>query len=339
MKLYHTLQKGLHLFQHRRTAALIASLIMLLTATAATEYAAALYILTGAESSAIVLDGSTTVPEISSAMVNLTARSRSTDIALNAGQTVRITHAGEVHTVVSQAETVSGLLDRLEIIPSPLETVAVDVSGTQVEITIDEEIIYYDHVAVPAAYETVRRPNPDMIVGTERVVQEGWDGVRTHVYEIVWSNGEVLSRQLVDQLESTAISEVVEYGTAPAEQERFSHVETNEDGSGTLYFPSGATLNFSGSKSMTATAYTAGHGGADYYTATGTHVRVGTVAVDKRVIPLGTRMYIITNDGIVYGVSTAEDTGIRGDKVDLYFNSYEDCINFGRRSCTVYILE
>ena len=90
---------------------------------------------------------------------------------------------------------------------------------------------------------------------------------------------------------------------------------------------------------MTATAYTAGHGGADYYTATGTHVRIGTVAVDKRVIPLGTRMYIITNDGIVYGVSTAEDTGVRGDKVDLYFNSYQECINFGRRGCTVYILE
>ena len=90
---------------------------------------------------------------------------------------------------------------------------------------------------------------------------------------------------------------------------------------------------------MTATAYTAGHGGADYTTATGTFVRIGTVAVDKRVIPLGTRMYIVTDDGYVYGLSTAEDTGVRGNKVDLYFETYRDCINFGRRGCTVYILK
>ena len=90
---------------------------------------------------------------------------------------------------------------------------------------------------------------------------------------------------------------------------------------------------------MTATAYTAGHGGVDKCTATGTSVRVGTVAVDKRVIPLGTKLYIVTNDGIVYGTAVAEDTGVKGNKIDLYFDTYQQCINFGRRGCTVYILK
>ena len=109
---------------------------------------------------------------------------------------------------------------------------------------------------------------------------------------------------------------------------------------GTLTLADGTTLAFTGVKSMTATAYTAGHGGADYTTATGTLVRVGTVAVDKSVIPLGTRMYIVSNDGsVVYGLAVAEDTGVRGNIVDLYYNTYEECINFGRRGCTVYILE
>ena len=102
----------------------------------------------------------------------------------------------------------------------------------------------------------------------------------------------------------------------------------------------GTTLAFTGVKSMTATAYTAGHGGADYTTATGTFVRVGTVAVDKSVIPLGTRMYIVTNDGsVVYGLAVAEDTGVRGNIVDLYYDTYQQCINFGRRTCNVYILK
>ena len=91
---------------------------------------------------------------------------------------------------------------------------------------------------------------------------------------------------------------------------------------------------------MTATAYTSGYGGADNCTATGTAVRKGVVAVDKNVIPLGTKMYIVSSDGsVVYGMATAEDTGVRGNKVDLYYDTYQQCINFGRRSCTVYILE
>ena len=48
----------------------------------------------------------------------------------------------------------------------------------------------------------------------------------------------------------------------------------------------------------------------------------------------------VSNDGtVVYGLAVAEDTGVRGNIVDLYYNTYEECINFGRRGCTVYILE
>lgn len=86
----------------------------------------------------------------------------------------------------------------------------------------------------------------------------------------------------------------MEYGTAVASTRAgVASVSKNTDGSGILTLTDGTTLNFSGVKSMTATAYTAGHGGADYTTATGTLVKVGTVAVDKNVIPLGTKMYIV----------------------------------------------
>ena len=115
---------------------------------------------------------------------------------------------------------------------------------------------------------------------------------------------------------------------------------THENGGGILEFQSGTTLKFTGTKAMTATAYTAGYGGADYTTATGTFVKVGVAAVDKRVIPLGTRLYILTEDGYcVYGLAVAEDTGVFGNKVDLFFDTYNECIRFGRRPATVYILE
>jgi 3D (Asp-Asp-Asp) domain-containing protein len=125
----------------------------------------------------------------------------------------------------------------------------------------------------------------------------------------------------------------------PDGEDRITDVSKNADGSGTLTFASGKTLAFTAVKSMTATAYTKGYGGADSTTATGTTVHVGVVAVDKKVIPLGTRMYIVSEDGsIVYGMAAAEDTGVRGDVVDLYYDTYDQCIEFGRRKATVYIL-
>ena len=44
---------------------------------------------------------------------------------------------------------------------------------------------------------------------------------------------------------------------------------------------------------------------------------------------------------LVFAMCTAvaEDTGVRGNKVDLYYDTYQQCINFGRRAATVYILE
>ena len=90
-----------------------------------------------------------------------------------------------------------------------------------------------------------------------------------------------------------------------------------------------------------ATAYTKTDAGCDDWTATGTLARYGAIAVDPSVIPYGTRMYIVSWDGsVVYGYATAEDCGgaINGARVDLYYDTYEECIQFGRRDCIIYFL-
>ena len=344
----HNLQEKLHGIWNRRHMALLTLTAVFLTAAVTTSHASALYILTDADDTAIVLDSAAKLPDLSSQIVNVTTGGKGYDVTLAAKQSVTVHRNGETQTVQSRNESVSRLLERIGIVPSPLETVAVDLSGSGVEITVEEEIIYYDRVVEEVTFDTVRIANPEMKKGTEKVVQEGADGVRTSIYEVVFSNGRELSRQFVEELDSTAVDQIVEYGTAEEQtassvmsnnKSAISNVSKNGDGSGTLTLADGTTLNFSAAKSMTATAYTAGHGGVDYCTATGTTVRVGTVAVDKSVIPLGTKLFIVTTDGLVYGTAVAEDTGVRGNKVDLYFDTYQQCISFGRRSCTVYILE
>jgi len=83
---------------------------------------------------------------------------------------------------------------------------------------------------------------------------------------------------------------------------------------------------------METTAYA----GSGNRTATGTWPSRGTVAVDPRVIPLGTKLYI---EG--YGHAIAEDTGggIKGGIIDLYMDSHEECIIWGKRHVLVEILD
>jgi 3D (Asp-Asp-Asp) domain-containing protein/peptidoglycan hydrolase CwlO-like protein len=100
--------------------------------------------------------------------------------------------------------------------------------------------------------------------------------------------------------------------------------------------PAGITL--SGEVTMVATAYYAGGGGlnGNGITATGLRARKGIVAVDPRTIRLGTRVFI---EG--YGEAIAADTGgwIKGNRIDLCFDSLEECYRYGRRKIYVYLVE
>jgi 3D (Asp-Asp-Asp) domain-containing protein/peptidoglycan hydrolase CwlO-like protein len=103
--------------------------------------------------------------------------------------------------------------------------------------------------------------------------------------------------------------------------------------------PPGLTLV--GEWDMVATAYYAfGRGGNDIngngITAIGLRARKGIIAVDPRVIPLGTRIYIPG-----YGEALAADTGgwIKGNRVDLCFESREECYRYGRRRIKIYLIE
>ena len=99
------------------------------------------------------------------------------------------------------------------------------------------------------------------------------------------------------------------------------------------------------SKALTCSStayYSGGEKGAAWTTAVGAKVGIGTIAVDPKVIPYYTKMFIQTTNGSrVYGMGTALDCGgaIKGNIVDLWFPTYGDCRSWGRRNVTVYILD
>lgn len=95
-------------------------------------------------------------------------------------------------------------------------------------------------------------------------------------------------------------------------------------------------------RAPTATAYAPGphdNGKWGSLTHLGTQVRPGIIAVDPRVIPLGSRVHIEFADG--HGVyATAEDTGgaIKGNRIDIAMRSVDEAYKFGMQKVKVYVL-
>ncbi|MCH7944972.1 MAG: G5 domain-containing protein, partial [Armatimonadetes bacterium] len=87
---------------------------------------------------------------------------------------------------------------------------------------------------------------------------------------------------------------------------------------------------------MESTAYTpdAGRTHPTFITYTGTKAEYGAIAVDPKVIPLGTLMYV---EG--YGFGKAEDTGsaIKGNIIDVCIEDLSDALRWGRRDVKVHI--
>jgi 3D (Asp-Asp-Asp) domain-containing protein len=81
--------------------------------------------------------------------------------------------------------------------------------------------------------------------------------------------------------------------------------------------------------------YASGNG-IGFYTSTGTRVHWGTVAVDPKLIPLGSLMLI---QGLE-GVFIAEDTGpgIRDAMVDVWFPDLAGALRFGTQNRTIIVI-
>lgn len=96
-----------------------------------------------------------------------------------------------------------------------------------------------------------------------------------------------------------------------------------------------------------ATAYTARCKGCIGITKTGVDVRTTTeyegkrvIAVDPKVIPLGSTVEVRLSDGEVFE-ATAQDTGgaIKGERIDILFARYDDAMEFGRQPVEVRIID
>lgn len=182
------------------------------------------------------------------------------------------------------------------------------------------------------AYDTVKKNSDDVELGETKVKTEGKDGEKIVTREVKYIDGEKTSDKVVaEKTIKKPVDKVVLVGTKGA---------ATSGGAGTFTDSNGATVAYSQVLTGSGTAYTAPAGAG---TATGVRAYHGGVAVNPNIIPYGSKLYIVSTDGsFVYGYATAVDTGgalMAGTAiVDCYYNTYDECVNFGRRDVNVYVL-
>jgi 3D (Asp-Asp-Asp) domain-containing protein len=191
------------------------------------------------------------------------------------------------------------------------------VSNLHIEMKVHSRRIYFD------ADPTVRY-SPHLAPGERKMLRSGGHGVawlteRVTVWDDVVVNRQVVAREVVHD----PTPGVVLVGT-PKTLAQLRQAMPN--------------VALGTAITMIATAYTADTATAapTGYTATGILAQEGVVAVDPRVIPLGTKLFVPG-----YGIALAADTGgaIIGNRIDLCMDSYSRAIEFGRRPIQVYILK
>jgi len=244
--------------------------------------------------------------------------------------------------VAYRQETVGQFLQRLDETMEGRYETAMDLDtqvapGMQIPVywMLEREETYTAELIFGVVYVE----DPTLPEGEQKVLADGKTGLASRKVRVIYRNSRELSRELLEETVVQApVDQVIAVGTG---EQVGSQRVMPLIGDGVIVTAEGEVLYFTHTEKFVATAYTKTDPGCDDITSTGTQVRVGVVAVDPKLIPYGTRMFIITDDGeYVYGIATAEDCGgsIKNYRLDLYFDTDPECQAFGIRDCTAYFL-
>ncbi|AFA47558.1 3D domain-containing protein [Acetobacterium woodii] len=274
-----------------------------------------------------------------------------------------LSYDGKTIVYQTEAKTVGELLEENNVKLGALDRV---IPGKATELAdVDKVTVIRVEVAeLPSRqvihYPTQNKDNPELESGVTKVVQVGVDGVSSQVERVMYENGvEVKREKIYDEIETEPIPEIVEVGTkkivqtpapvveapaavvtptveapavtpTPVEKPQAAPTQTTvvtTEAVKTNTIPEGAIP-----MTIQCTAYTAtGNATASGVMPTANH----TVATWSG-LPFGTKIYIPAT-GITY---TVEDRGgaVTQGIVDIYMNTYEECIQFGRQNLEAYII-
>ncbi len=215
-----------------------------------------------------------------------------------------------------------------------------DAASDGLDICVESALSYAERTEVETLdYDVETRYTATLPKGRVKVVQSGREGTLTRTLRDTVVDGEVTESVVLDEVREEPVNEIREVGTFVGG----GSTPMSAAPQSVVLDEAGLPLSYSRVLTGKCTAYTSDRGMAGKRTASGRAAAVGVVAVDPREIPYGTELYITSADGsYIYGYAIAGDTGsamLSGRALcDLYMDTYEQCIAFGRRTMNVYVL-
>ncbi|MEK5234118.1 ubiquitin-like domain-containing protein [Paenibacillus sp. FSL L8-0470] len=273
-------------------------------------------------------------------------------VVINRAQKFSLTADGATKTMYTTEDTIGDAISKLglslessdKIYPSLDTTVS---AGMEIKIVrINKQIVERKH---NLPFQVIKTSDPSLNKGTVKVAQLGAPGVMVQHIEKVYQDGELVSMRMIGkEVQTVTKHKIVYVGTKPLPKPVVAAVTTSKKStaskttkvsakSSNVVHKAGVDFQYKKMiKNVSMTAYSSEEPGIGTRTASGTRVTEGrTIAVDPNVIPIGWWVYI---EGL--GFRRAEDTGgaIKGNKLDVYYDSLSHARNFGRKSRTIYVI-
>lgn len=256
----------------------------------------------------------------------------------------------------TEAETVGDLLTENGIELGELDRV-VPSKSTALSDGDNVKVIRIEVAELPSRqvidYTIQTKDNPEMEVGKTKIVQVGVDGTTSQVERVLYENGVETKREIIyEEILTAPISEIVEVGTkqiivTPAPVvETPAVVETPVPAPVVVETPAPAPAPAVETPAATANSIPEGAVAMTIqctaYTATGNATASGVMPIANHTVaswsglPFGTKIYIPAMNTTY----TVEDRGgaVTQGIVDIYMDTYEECIQFGRQNLEAYII-
>lgn len=259
---------------------------------------------------------------------------------------VTVNADGESVAVSTASANVGELLTELGIILGEDDEVEPSADtplteGMTVEVLRVEYKSYTKDETIPFTQKT--EYSAALSKGTSKITQKGVNGKKNVVYKEKFVNGESVEKTVESETQVLApIPQIKTIGTYAGGN---NSIIKNSAPISELTMPSKYSIGANGvptSYKYTITGKAAAYCIPGGTTSTGKKVKPGYIAVNPKQIPYGTEMYIVSDDGIVYGYAIAADTGGFAQQgkfvVDLYMNSTSQCYAWGARNVTIYVL-
>ncbi len=259
---------------------------------------------------------------------------------------------GEQKSVKSTSKTINELLEEQNIVlDEDDEVFPTTDTALQNDLVVDvlrvEYVTRETEETVPFTSEQVK--SSAMEKGTKKVTQKGVNGIKTVTHKDRVVNGVVESSEVIgEEITKKPVKEITKIGTLVKETvTKLGNSKIEKNGKPISEIPLPSKYTIGENNVPTDYKYTITGRGAAYCipggtTSTGKAVKPGYVAVNPKQIPYGTEMWIVSNDGVVYGYAIAADTGgfiYDGHfTVDLYMDSKSQCYSWGDRGVTIYVL-